>query len=157
MRTRLVRLLVILALMLSTMTSLGFAAAQHAGHPSTSMPGRYLVALKSTGDARFMQAQITEMGATVVQNLAPLNLLVVHGTEQVKQRLKADPRVSGVATDRIQRIVPPELAPDMFSSPQAAEPIQIDLTDDAQNGEITATPRSARPARRGTSDAFRPL
>lgn len=140
MRTRLVRLLVILALLLSTMTSLGFAAAQQAGNPSTSMPGRYLVALKSTGDARFMQAQITEMGATVVQNLAPLNLLVVHGTEQVKQRLKADPRVSGVATDRIQRIVPPELAPDMFSSPQAAEPIQIDLTDDAQNGEITGDP-----------------
>ena len=148
MRTRLVRLLVILALMLSAMTSLGFtAAAPPAGSTGTGMPGRYLVALKSTGDARLMQTQVSEMqtrianmGGTVVQNLAPLNLLVVQGTDQVKQRLKADPRVAGVATDRIQRIVPPEMAQDRFSPPQAAEPMTVDLTDDVEGGRVTADP-----------------
>jgi len=148
MRTRLVRLLVILALMLSAMTSLGFtAAAPPAGSTGTGMPGRYLVALKSTGDARLMQTQVSEMqtrianmGGTVVQNLAPLNLLVVQGTDQVKQQLKADPRVAGVATDRIQRIVPPEMAQDRFSPPQAAEPITVDLTDDVEGGRVTADP-----------------
>jgi len=148
MRTRLVRLLVILALMLSAMTSLGFtAAAPPAGSTGTGMPGRYLVALKSTGDARLMQTQVSEMqtrianmGGTVVQNLAPLNLLVVQGTDQVKQQLKADPRVAAVATDRIQRIVPPEMAQDRFSPPQAAEPMTVDLTDDVEGGRVTADP-----------------
>lgn len=144
MRTKVLRLTVLLALVLPTLMMAGASAARPAGAgPSAAQPNRYLVVTRSAADAAALRAAVAGLGGAVVNDMADVNLLVVSGPARLKQQLAANPLVKGVANDRIERIVPPEAAP-VQPGQQPGQPTQVAAPAPSRT-TVTADPAFALP------------
>ncbi|MDI3341568.1 MAG: S8 family serine peptidase [Sphaerobacter sp.] len=143
MRTTSLRLLLTLALLLVTLVPMSAVAAASAPAPADANTlTRYLVETKQAPATTAVQAAVANLGGTVVDEIPALNLLVVRAPSQVKQQLQANPLVSRVAVDRIERIVPAELAPSSTAGPRVVAPRRINL-DAALQGSAAAPERAS--------------
>jgi subtilisin family serine protease len=94
-------LLAVLALLAALVPGTSFAAS------STGVSGRYLVVARS-GAYTAVKAKAARLGAKVIRELPQVGTLVVRASGAARASLAADPSVAGVATDRLQRVAPPE-------------------------------------------------
>jgi lantibiotic leader peptide-processing serine protease len=101
-RMALLAVLAVLAVLAALVPTASFAAP-----PSKGVSGRYLVVARS-GAYAAVKAKAARAGAKVIRELPQVGTLVVRASGAARASLAADPAVAAVATDRVERVAPPE-------------------------------------------------
>ena len=127
---------------------LGVIFLSFANAPQASASGpqdRYIVIAKSGADFDGLRADSQKFGAKVVNEMRDLNAMVVKAPSNSKSQIAASTHAQAVVKDRVETIVQPSMAGDLWNANFKPERKRIDLGKGGGKNKVNPDPAFSLP------------
>lgn len=131
--------IIALAMLLGALLlSFGSAPTVNAAQPAPVQ--RFVAIAKSDADFAALRAEAIKAGGKILREMPAIKMLVVAAPGGFKDKLKASPHAAGVAPDRVQKLIRPEMQAEFFGTTALRQRINLGASPNLNKPPVIPDP-----------------
>ncbi|MBI5302095.1 MAG: S8 family serine peptidase [Chloroflexi bacterium] len=126
--------------MLIAMIMLSFGGAPTANAAQVAAGQRFIAVAKSDADLSALRAEALQAGGKIIREMPAIKMLVVSAPGNFKDKLKASTHAAGVAPDRVQKLIRPEMKAELYGTTEFRQRINLGASQNSIKPPVNPDP-----------------